>query len=277
MPTKIRRAPCRRNGGEASVPRAGKFGDLTTADHKVLNEADESRNDHRYAVVWQNFATQWIQSYPCKTKTSQETEKSLRRFLEPSQKPKVIWRWQFIGIWKILWTSEKYTRRLNAKEVWISHKDGEFIFPVTDGSAKLSGRDHEFQDPTLRRESTIRRQNLSGESHGDREEFQPEESKDDAEIHKTGPFKVISSIVITMNLEFTSVCRKFFEHFLFHWNILMWPDLRTVIWTSCKRSVMTIIGISIWTETCQTHGKVSQSLHYWKKNIPMDMCGPGRD
>ena len=38
----------------------------------------------------QDFATQWIQSYPCKTRTSQETEKSLRKFLEPSHKPKVI-------------------------------------------------------------------------------------------------------------------------------------------------------------------------------------------
>ena len=29
------------------------------------------------------------QSYPCKTETSEETERSLRKFLEPSQKPKV--------------------------------------------------------------------------------------------------------------------------------------------------------------------------------------------
>ena len=33
--------------------------------------------------------TQWIQSYPCKTKTSQETQKSLMKFLEPTRKPKV--------------------------------------------------------------------------------------------------------------------------------------------------------------------------------------------
>ena len=30
-----------------------------------------------------------IQSYPCKTKTSQETQKSLQKFLEPTRKPKV--------------------------------------------------------------------------------------------------------------------------------------------------------------------------------------------
>ena len=55
---------------------------------------------------------------------------------------------------------------------------------MEDASAIISGRDHEFQDPTLRQEPTVRRENLSGESHGGREEFQPEESRDDAEIHK---------------------------------------------------------------------------------------------
>ena len=70
--------------------QSGNFGYLTTADHKVLSEGCESRNNHRYAVVVQDLATQWIQSYPRKTKTSQETEQSLQKFLEPTRKPKVI-------------------------------------------------------------------------------------------------------------------------------------------------------------------------------------------
>ena len=37
--TKITRAPCRRRNGEA-VPRATNFGDLITADHKVLSDSD---------------------------------------------------------------------------------------------------------------------------------------------------------------------------------------------------------------------------------------------
>ena len=48
--TKITRAPCRRRNGEA-VPRAENFGALITADHKVLSDNCESRNNHRYAVV----------------------------------------------------------------------------------------------------------------------------------------------------------------------------------------------------------------------------------
>ena len=75
--TKITRAPCRRRNGEA-VLRAVNFGDLITADHKVLSDNCESRNNHRYAVVVQDLATQWIQAYPCKNKTSQETQRSLQ-------------------------------------------------------------------------------------------------------------------------------------------------------------------------------------------------------
>ena len=74
-----------------AVPRAENSGDLITSDHKVLSENCESRNNHRYAIVVQDLATQWIQSYPCKTKTSQETQRSLQKFLEPDRKPKVIY------------------------------------------------------------------------------------------------------------------------------------------------------------------------------------------
>ena len=88
--TKITRAPCRRRKGEA-VPRADNFGDLITADHQVLSDNCESRNNHRYAVVVQDLATQWIQAYPRKNKTSQETQRSLQKFLEPERKPKVIY------------------------------------------------------------------------------------------------------------------------------------------------------------------------------------------
>ena len=87
--TKIIKALCRRRIGGV-VPRAEIFGDLITADHKFLSEGYESRNNHRYAVVVQDLATQWIQSFPCKTKTSQETERSLQKFLEPTTEAKNI-------------------------------------------------------------------------------------------------------------------------------------------------------------------------------------------
>ena len=71
--TKITKASCTRRTGEAS-PRAEKFGDMITADHKVLNKKRESGDNHQYAVVVQDLATQRIQSRPCKTVSAQETE-----------------------------------------------------------------------------------------------------------------------------------------------------------------------------------------------------------
>ena len=40
-----------RKNQKRSIVRTEKYGDLTTAEHKVLNEGRESRNNHRYAVV----------------------------------------------------------------------------------------------------------------------------------------------------------------------------------------------------------------------------------
>ena len=90
MRTKTTRAPCRKHTGTV-VPRAENVVGLVTADHKVLCKGCESRNNHRYAAVMQDLATQWIQSYPCKTKTSQNTEKSLQKFWEPMRKLKVVY------------------------------------------------------------------------------------------------------------------------------------------------------------------------------------------
>ena len=38
----------------------------------------------------QDSATQWIQSYPCKTQTSHETARNLQKFLDPEENPKAI-------------------------------------------------------------------------------------------------------------------------------------------------------------------------------------------
>ena len=78
LKTKITTASCRRRAGTV-VPRADIFGDLTTADRNILSGSSESRNNHRYAVVVQDLATQWLQSYPCRTKTCQETQKNLKK------------------------------------------------------------------------------------------------------------------------------------------------------------------------------------------------------
>ena len=65
--------------------------------------------------------------------------------------------------------------------MFISKKGDEFVFPIADGIAKLSGRDYEFRAPTLRREQPGRSEDLSGEIRGESEEFQLAELTDDAE------------------------------------------------------------------------------------------------
>ena len=87
--TKITSAPCRRRIGRVEL-RAEKFGHLITADHMV-SENCEPPNNHRYAIVVQDVTTKWIQSYPCKTKTSQGNRKELAKVLGPNRKPKVIY------------------------------------------------------------------------------------------------------------------------------------------------------------------------------------------
>ena len=90
LKTEKTRSSCRRRAGTV-MPRPENFGDLIAAEHKVLSEESESRNNHRYAVVVQDLATQWLESYPCKSKSFQETQKNLIKFLEPTRKQKVIY------------------------------------------------------------------------------------------------------------------------------------------------------------------------------------------
>ena len=87
--TKTTRSPCRRRTGEAP-PRAEKFGFLITADHKVLSEGCESRNNHRYAVVVQDLATQWIQSCPCKNRLHKRRKRVYESSSSLRKKPFVI-------------------------------------------------------------------------------------------------------------------------------------------------------------------------------------------
>ena len=127
------------------------------------------------------------------------------------------WGWR---IWKF-GVIEIFFRKLNAKEVLRTQRDEEFVFPAVDGSPKISGRHYKFQEPTMRRESVVWRENISGESQGDREEFQPEESKrwrrnQQGFLGSRRSSKRISLIVIILNLEVQlHVPRK--EHILFDW------------------------------------------------------------
>ena len=102
--TRIKRAPRRRRNGEA-VPRAVNFGDLITADHKVVCDKCESRNNHRYAVVVQDLAPQWIQGVSVQKQNFTRNPEKLAKVPGTREETKSHLHWQFLGIRKSLWRS----------------------------------------------------------------------------------------------------------------------------------------------------------------------------
>ena len=95
------------------IETAERFGDVITADHKVLDEEQESSLPHKYAVIVQDMATQWIQRYPCKIKSAQETQRSRRKFLRPEEHPSSINTdncLELVKVWEELnWNHERST------------------------------------------------------------------------------------------------------------------------------------------------------------------------
>ena len=75
MRTKITRAPCRKRT-DAAVLRAEKFGDSITADHEVLNEGCESRDNYQYAVVVQDLPFNGINLIHAKRKLLRKQKRS---------------------------------------------------------------------------------------------------------------------------------------------------------------------------------------------------------
>ena len=163
------------------------------------------------------------------------------------------------------------------KKYWYHKKEDELIFPVVDGTAKLSGRDYEFRESTIRRKPTVKSEDFSRELQREPESLNrqnPEMTLKPVPIFFRS--KVASSVVITMNLGFNSMCRRK-KHSLFHWNILTLLGQLTLIWMCYKRSGLTIVEMSIRAEICQILGKDAQSSLYWKRNLQKDIYGPGRD
>ena len=92
---------------------------------------------------------------------------------------------------------------------WKRRTHRKFIYPrrINAERSNDATKGRIFHIPNSRWEETTNSENedLSGELHGESEGPQPTETKDDAEARKD---KVTSSIVVTMILEFNSMCRK---------------------------------------------------------------------
>ena len=66
--------------------------------------------------------------------------------------------------------------------------------------------------------------------------------------------KETSFVVIMLNLEFVSMCKKK-SHSQYHWSFLTQPGHPTEIWMWCKKSASKIIGMVMGIEFCQICGQ----------------------
>ena len=142
-----------------------------------------------------------------------------------------------------------------------SNNDDEFVFPFADGTAKLSGRDHEFRVPTPRREQPVRSEDLSVKIQGESGESQPAEPTDDTEAR--GDVWSIQGDFVHRHhteprVELNVSKEETFPIPLNHNSML--PGLLVLIWTSWKKRRLTITGMSIQASICQTPGEDLRNL-----------------
>ena len=92
---------------------------------------------------------------------------------------------------------------------------GDTLVAEVGKDGRIGNPSSDSENPLSRREQPVGSEDLSGELQGESEGSQPTESKDDGEAQRDFWSKVISSIVITMNLEFNSMRRRK-KHSPFH-------------------------------------------------------------
>ena len=182
------RAPCRRRTG-AAILRAENFGDLITADHKVLSEGCESRNNHRHAVA-------------CKTKNFSGNREELTKVLGTDEETKSHLHWQFPRIWQSLWRlstngiAERAVRRIKEGTSAVLLQSGledkwwmecccyqrNIQDPLSDGKTLYERRFGEpFKGPIISFDSMV--------------EYHPVSAKDLSRLHQFGK-KVIPIIFL---------------------------------------------------------------------------------
>ena len=119
--------------------------------------------------------------------------------------------------------SELHTRRLNAKEVLTPMRCPKFIFPIADGTVKLSGGDQDLRTSTLI---------LDSPDKGEEQDSVLEESDGSSTSLRglvvmvvklemiSGPFQEISFTVITWNQKPNCTSQEIFRLYQDHGYIL---------------------------------------------------------
>ena len=79
------------HGKPDDLPEPKKFADAVTADHKILNDDDKSREHDRVALIVMDRFTRWLQGYAANSKASDEVVRDMQRFLGPQVKPQHVY------------------------------------------------------------------------------------------------------------------------------------------------------------------------------------------
>ena len=170
-----------------------------------------------------------------------------------------------------------FPRRLNAKEVLITRKDGEFEFLWQMVRQNYQGETANSKNP-LWDGNTPQGERISAENLTTLgKSFQPEETKDDAEARKDfwsiqGDF--IYRHHIEPRVQLYVPREESFPIPLKYIDVIR--STHTDLDAAQENQLMTI-GMSTETEVCQIRGRVSQDLHHWTKLLREDMCAPGGD
>ena len=166
-------------------------------------------------------------------------------------------------------TSELHARRLNAKEVFTPMKGDNFLFPVADGTVKVSGGDQDLRTSTFIRDRPERGEEqgtLVGESDGSSSTPFRDSSLYDGEARNY--FWSISGNFIYRHHVAPNVPREA--------SFLILP-LQAHHWMKWWRNISTILGTLMEFENCQIRGQVSKDSLHWMKNHRMDILCLGWD
>ena len=163
--------------------------------------------------------------------------------------------------------SEIHAKRLNAKEV-LTPMNGEiFIFPIADGTVKLSGGDQVLRTTTLIKDRLDR-----GEEQGYfllQHHLKTHRGMMVKQEMIAGPSQAILFTVITWNPESNCTCRKK-NHSQFHYDFFNVTRIAST--TLDENAALTIIGMSKRTEIYQMRPeRVYMVQGVWQENEYCDV------
>ena len=163
--------------------------------------------------------------------------------------------------------SELHARRFNAKEVLTPQRSGNFIFPVADGTVKISGGDQRLRTSTSIRDHPDRGEQqeiLQGESDGlsSPTPHQDESTLDDVEDEKDF-WSIRRDFICRHHVEpRVKLCTPREESFLIP---LRYIDVTRTTYRSLYvflEKILMIIGTWMEIMNCQIRGPDSQNLLY---------------